>query len=53
MIAILGGMFILVNTLFTQFGITLVGIVATLIGVPVYCYLKKKNQGFKDLDLVE
>lgn len=53
MIATLGGMFILVNTLFTQFGITLVGIVATLIGVPVYCYLKKKNQGFKDLDLVE
>lgn len=41
-IAILGGLFILVMTLFTQMVTTLIGIVATLIGIPFYLYLKKK-----------
>lgn len=52
-IAILGGAFILINTLFTQFTTTIIGIIATLIGVPVYYYLKKKNGGFEDTDFDE
>lgn len=52
-IAILGGAFILINTLFTQFTTTIIGIIATLIRVPVYYYLKKKNGGFEDTDFDE
>lgn len=41
-IALLGGLFILVNTLFTQFTLAAIGIVATAIGIPFYYYLKGK-----------
>ncbi len=40
-IAILGGIFIVVNTLFTQTMLTLIGIGITLLGLPFYYYLKK------------
>lgn len=42
-IAIIGGLFILVMTLINQFSLALVGIVLTLIGIPFYMYSKKKN----------
>ncbi|KFN93708.1 amino acid permease [Tetragenococcus muriaticus PMC-11-5] len=41
-IALLGGLFIVVNTLFTQFTLAAIGIVLTAIGIPFYFYLKKK-----------
>ncbi|HIY92822.1 APC family permease [Companilactobacillus sp. HBUAS56275] len=41
-IAILGGAFILVCTLLTEFLTTIIGICVTAIGVPIYFYLKKK-----------
>ena len=41
-IALVGGVFILVNTLFTQFTTTAIGIVATAVGVIFYYYLKNK-----------
>ncbi|AOO76251.1 amino acid permease [Latilactobacillus curvatus] len=41
-IAILGGIFIVVNTLFTQTMLTLIGIGITLLGLPFYYYLKNK-----------
>ncbi|MDG2981927.1 APC family permease [Latilactobacillus curvatus] len=41
-IAILGGIFIVVNTLFTQTMLTLIGIGITLLGLPVYYYLNNK-----------
>ena len=47
LIALIGGIFILVNTLFTQFITTIVGVFATLIGIPFYYYLKNKH-GFND-----
>lgn len=40
-IAILGGIFIVVNTLFTQTMLTLIGIGITLLGLPFYYYIKK------------
>ncbi|AWV73725.1 APC family permease [Latilactobacillus curvatus] len=42
LIAILGGIFIVVNTLFTQTMLTLIGIGITLLGLPFYYYLKNK-----------
>lgn len=42
LIALIGGLFILINTLFTQFVTTAIGIVVTAIGIPIYFYLKKK-----------
>ncbi|WP_159723719.1 APC family permease [Enterococcus sp. CSURQ0835] len=42
-IAIIGGLFILVMTLINQFSLAMVGIVLTLIGIPFYMYSKKKN----------
>lgn len=42
-IALLGGLFIVINTLFTQFILAAIGIVLTAIGIPFYFYLKKKN----------
>ncbi|GEO46815.1 APC family permease [Companilactobacillus kimchii] len=41
-IAILGGVFILVCTLLTEFVTTIIGISVTAIGVPIYFYLKNK-----------
>lgn len=42
-IAILGGIFIVVNTLFTQTMLTLIGIGITLLGLPFYYYGKFYN----------
>ncbi|MCF6514812.1 amino acid permease [Lactobacillus sp. S2-2] len=39
-IALLGGAFILITTLFTQTGLAFTGIVATLVGIPVYYFHK-------------
>ena len=41
-IALAGGAFILINTLFTQFITTAIGVVATVIGLFFYQYLNKK-----------
>ncbi|MDD7795185.1 APC family permease [Clostridium sp. 'White wine YQ'] len=42
-IGIVGGIYILINTLFTDTKNAIFGIVITLIGIPVYIYLKKKS----------
>ncbi|MGX6962469.1 APC family permease [Vagococcus xieshaowenii] len=42
-IAILGGVFILVMTLINQFSLAITGIIITLLGTPIYMY-KKKNK---------
>ncbi|MGV0168693.1 APC family permease [Furfurilactobacillus sp. WILCCON 0119] len=42
LVALIGGVFILVNTVFTQFTTTAIGIVVTLLGIPFYYYLNKK-----------
>lgn len=42
-IAIIGGIFIVVSTLFTQTGLALIGLGITLIGLPVYWIAKKRN----------
>ena len=42
LIALIGGVFILISTLIQQFASTVIGIVITLIGVPVYYYMEKK-----------
>ncbi|MDR1018377.1 MAG: amino acid permease [Lachnospiraceae bacterium] len=41
-IAILGGTFIVVMTIFTQTKLAMTGIILTVIGLPFYFYLKKK-----------
>lgn len=41
LVAIVGGLFILTVTLITKTTLALIGIVLTLIGVPVYYYIKK------------
>jgi len=43
-IGIVGGLFILINTLFTSTSNALYGLGVTLIGLPVYMYLKKRGQ---------
>ena len=43
LIALVGGAFILISTLIQQFTTTAIGIVITLIGVPIYFYMQKKN----------
>lgn len=43
-IAILGGIFILVMTLMTQFKLAMVGLVLTALGIPVYMYMNKKSE---------
>ncbi|MEJ6348736.1 amino acid permease [Holzapfeliella sp. He02] len=43
-ISILGGLFIVVSTLITQFELSLIGILVTLIGLPIYFYQKRKNE---------
>ena len=42
-IAIVGGVFVVVSTLITQPKNSIVGLIITLIGLPVYEYMKKKN----------
>lgn len=44
LIAILSGVFVMLNTLFTQPGLAITGIIITLLGIPVYQYQKKKVQ---------
>ncbi|SCH37068.1 Serine/threonine exchanger SteT [uncultured Clostridium sp.] len=43
-IAIVGGLFVIVNQLITATIIALGGIIITLIGIPVYSYMSKKNE---------
>ncbi|WP_414053069.1 APC family permease [Macrococcus animalis] len=43
MIALLAGIFVMVNTLFTQFALAITGILITLFGIPIYLYQKKKE----------
>lgn len=42
-IGIIGGVYIIVNTLFTNTAYALYGIIITLVGLPVYMYLKRKK----------
>lgn len=44
LIAILAGSFVLINTLFTQFILAIIGILITALGIPVYYYKKKQKQ---------
>lgn len=43
LIALVGGTFILISTLIQQFVTTAIGIIITLIGVPVYYYMQRKK----------
>ncbi|HDH1881418.1 TPA: amino acid permease [Staphylococcus aureus] len=43
LIAILAGSFVLINTLFTQFILAIIGILITALGIPVYYYKKKQK----------
>ena len=43
LIAILGGVFIIIMTLMTQFNLAMIGIILTLIGLPVY-YLTQRHK---------
>jgi len=42
-IAILGGIFIIAMTLINQFQLAMIGTLLTLLGIPVYWYVKRKN----------
>lgn len=42
LVAIIGGLYIVINTLIVQPGNAFIGIFLTLIGIPVYLYCKKK-----------
>ena len=42
-VAIIGGIFVVVSTLITQPKNSIVGLIITLIGLPIYEYMKKKN----------
>ena len=44
LIAILAGSFVLINTLFTQFILAVIGILITALGIPVYYYKKKQKK---------
>lgn len=44
LISLAGGIFIIIMTVVTQPGITLIGIVITLLGVPIYLYQKHHHQ---------
>ena len=43
LIGIIGGIYILVSTLMTDTSNALIGLAITLIGLPVYWYIKKKK----------
>jgi basic amino acid/polyamine antiporter, APA family len=47
LIGIVGGLFILLNTLLTNTVNALYGVGVTLIGIPVYMYLLRKKQQVK------
>ena len=47
-VAIIGGLFVVISTLITQPKNSIVGLVITLIGLPVYEYMKKKNSNKKN-----
>ncbi|WP_125713844.1 APC family permease [Companilactobacillus kedongensis] len=49
-VAILGGVFIVVSTIFTQTSLALLGLGITLLGLPVYAYARKHNHISKDSD---
>ena len=49
LIAIIGGLYIILNTLIVQPENAFIGILLTLIGIPVYFYCKKKY-GFTEKD---
>lgn len=42
LIALLAGLFVMINTLFTEFSLAITGIIITLIGIPIYLYQNKK-----------
>ena len=43
-ISILGGIFIVVSTIINQFVLSMIGIILTLLGLPIYYYMQKKNK---------
>lgn len=43
-ISILGGIFIVVSTIINQFILSMIGIALTLLGLPIYYYMQKKNK---------
>ena len=45
LISVIGGVFIVVSTIINQFVLSLIGIVLTLLGLPIYYYMQKKNKG--------
>ena len=47
-VAIIGGIFVVVSTLITQPKNSIVGLIITLIGLPVYEYIKNKNLNNKN-----
>ena len=42
-ISVIGGIFIVVSTIINQFVLSIIGIGLTLLGLPIYYYMKKKN----------
>lgn len=44
LIGILGGLYILISTIFSSTTLSLIGIGVTLLGLPVYYYMKKKDK---------
>lgn len=47
LIALISGLFVLANTLFTQPVLALIGIGITLIGVPIYFYKRNQNRAHR------
>ena len=47
-VAIIGGVFVVVSTLITQPVNSIIGLAITLIGLPVYEYMKNKNLNRKN-----
>ena len=45
LISVIGGVFIVVSTIINQFVHSLIGIVLTLLGLPIYYYMQNKNKG--------
>ncbi|WRN68308.1 amino acid permease C-terminal domain-containing protein [Staphylococcus aureus] len=43
----LAGSFVLINTLFTQFILAIIGILITALGIPVYYYKKKQKSSIR------